>query len=209
MIELNKVCKSFKGKKVIKDFSLCIKEGEFVAITGASGTGKTTILNLIGGLIFPDEGEISVLSIKNPTNKAFQILRRDKLGYIFQNFVLMDNETVLENLKISKMYNPEWSIDLAKTYLELVGLNEAYLHKKIYELSGGEQQRVSIVRLLLKKCSIALADEPTGNLDRTNKIIIIDVFKKMKKQGKTIICVTHDEEVALAADRIVEIKALA
>jgi len=117
----------------------------------------------------------------------------------------MENETVLENLKISKKYNPDWNLEKVNEVLLDVGLDESFLSKKVFVLSGGEQQRVAIARVMLKRCELILADEPTGNLDDENKKLIIHLFKKLKSTDKTIVCVTHNDEMAQAADRIVRI----
>jgi len=206
MIQLKNVNKNFKNRPVLENFSLQVDKGEFVAICGPSGAGKTTILNLIGLLIQPDQGEISLCGFENPTERQIQKIRRETLGYIFQNYVLMENETVLENLEISKKYNSDWNIEKVKEILAEIALDESFLSKKVFELSGGEQQRIAIARVMLKRCELILADEPTGNLDTENKRIVINLFKKLKSMGKTIVCVTHDDEMAQAADRIFDIK---
>ena len=205
MIELRNVYKKFKEQQILENFSLQVYKGEFIVIMGRSGAGKTTILNLIGLLIEPDQGEVSLFDISNPNEKQTQKIRREFLGYIFQNYVLMENETVLENLRVGKKHNPNWTLERVNKVLDEIGLDESFLLKRVYTLSGGEQQRVAIARIMLKRCELILADEPTGNLDSKNKSIIIDLFKKMKAQGKTIICVTHDEEMSLAADRVIQI----
>jgi len=205
MIKLENVSIGFDGKKVLEDFSLIVQEEEFISIVGASGAGKTTVLNLIGLLVKPQKGSVEIAGICNPNAKQIMRLRRENLGYIFQNFVLLENETVLVNLEISKKYSKDWSENKVIETLETVGLDNSYLKKKIYQLSGGEQQRIAIARCLLKPCQIILADEPTGNLDEANKLAIIEIFKKLKGLGKTIVCVTHDLELAKEADRIIKI----
>lgn len=205
MIKLENIYKKFKQRQVLKNFSLEVKKGEFIAICGASGAGKTTILNLMGQLVKPDQGQVTMFGIKDPTDRQIQKIRQVHLGFVFQNYVLMENESVLENLKISKRYNPDWHIEKVNDVLLDLGLDDSYLTKKIYELSGGEQQRVAIARVLLKKCDLILADEPTGNLDEENKQLIIAIFKKLNAMGKTIVCVTHDNDMAQAADYIVRI----
>jgi len=203
MIKLEGINQAFNGKTVLNDFSLEVREHEFVTIMGASGTGKTTILNIIGLLSKPDQGVITIAGYTNPNKKQTLTLRRHHFGYIFQNYVLLENKTVLENLQLSKKYNPDFNNDTMKEALETVGLDLSFLTKKIYQLSGGEQQRIAIARTLLKCCDLILADEPTGNLDQENKMIIISLFQKLKKLGKTIVCVTHDEEMAKHSDRTI------
>jgi len=208
MITLENVCKSFNSRAVLHTLNFHIKENEFVSITGSSGSGKTTILNLIGLLTEPSSGKVLIKGQTVKKEKDIMRLRREVFAYIFQNYVLMDNETVDENFRISKKYNPDYNDSKVKQALTIVGLDENYLSKKVYQLSGGEQQRVAIARAMLKKCEIILADEPTGNLDAENKQIIINLFEKLKEMGKTIVCVTHDDEMAKASDRVIEIEKL-
>lgn len=205
MIKLINVNKNFEKNPVLTNFSLKIEEKEFVSIIGKSGSGKTTALNIMGLLDDPDEGDIEIMGYKNPNVNETMLLRREHLGYIFQNYVLMDNETVMTNLLLSTVYNKKFSKDLLPKTLEMVGLDSSFLKKKVYQLSGGEQQRIAIARIILKPCNIILADEPTGNLDDYNKQIILSLFHKLKDMGKTIVCVTHDKEVANNSDRIIEI----
>ena len=205
MIKLNDINKSFDGKLILSNFSVNIKRNEFISIIGPSGSGKTTLLNIIGMLDKPDDGSVKVLDYENPGVKDIMFLRRNKFGYIFQNYVLMNNETVRKNLLISKAYNKNFNDEVMIKTLEKVGLSESDLGKKVYQLSGGEQQRVCIARVMLKPCEIILADEPTGNLDKKNKEIVISLLHELKKCGKTVICVTHDQDIARESDRIIEI----
>lgn len=202
MIKLSNISKSFGEKTVLDKFSLNIDENEFVTIVGKSGSGKTTLLNIIGLLEKPDEGQVEICSQKNFNNKKIQFLRRYKIGYIFQNYALLENETVKSNLMLATKYTENFNEKTLNNYLKEVELSENILNKKVYQLSGGEQQRVALLRTLIKPCDIILADEPTGNLDIENKEIIIKIFLKMKK---TIVCVTHDEQMAKASNRIIYI----
>jgi putative ABC transport system ATP-binding protein len=208
MIELKNISRSFSGKTILTNFSLSINKGEFVSIIGESGAGKTTVLNMIGLLDKPDKGTVSIDGHLNPNRKVAMYLRRHKFGYIFQNYVLLNNETVKDNLLISHAYSNNFSNEIMINNLEKVGLDATYLEKKVYQLSGGEQQRIAIARVMLKPCEIILADEPTGNLDHLNKEVILNLFKHLKASGKTIICVTHDKEVAEWSDRIINIERL-
>lgn len=203
IVELKNICKTFGNHTVLKDFSLQIKGNEFVAIIGESGAGKTTILNIISMLEKPDAGEVVINGNNHFTKKEIQNLRRYVYGYIFQNYVLIEEETVKENLLISKKYRKNFKEQELEEVVAKVGLPKEYLDHKVYELSGGEQQRVAIARIMLKPCEIILADEPTGNLDVHNKKKVIKLFQQMKTEGKTIICVTHDEQMAKKADRII------
>ena len=200
MISLQHIDKAFGNHQVLKDFSMDIKEHEFVSIMGPSGSGKTTILNLIGLLDTVQIKEKSRIS-----GKDLQYFRRYILGYVFQNYALIENETVMENLLLSKPYSKDFSKKTADKILQKVGLNTECKNQKVFELSGGEQQRIALARVMLKPCEIILADEPTGNLDEDNKKKIIELFLQMKEMGKTIVCVTHDMEMAKSADRILHL----
>lgn len=205
MIELTNVSKSFKNKKVLTNFSLKIAENEFVTIVGNSGTGKSTLINIMSMLDTPDSGTVKFLEWVNPKGKSLLKIRRYHFGYIFQNYVLMNNKTVKENLLISTKYSSyKNQADLIDA-LERVQLSKNYLDKKVYQLSGGEQQRLAIARILLKPCTVIFADEPTGNLDDYNKNIILTLFKNLKENGKTIVCVTHDTDIAKHSDRTISL----
>lgn len=206
IVSLKNINKSFGSNKVLKDFNLEIKEGESIAIVGASGSGKSTLLNVIGMLDSFDSGELVIAGkqISNPNSKEAEMLRRYELGYIFQSFALVDNMTVSENLDIALEYRKDIKDkenEKIKT-LKKVGLEDK-LNTKVYKLSGGEQQRISVSMISLKSCNIILADEPTGSLDDKNKEVIIDFLKDANSLGKTIILVTHDKSVSEICKRIV------
>lgn len=208
MIKLSNINKSFDKRIVLSNISLSIRRNEFVCITGESGVGKTTLLNIIGLLDKPDSGELSLNDKTNFTRREILRLRRQLFGYIFQDYLLMTNKTVEENINISKCGNKKRDKKDTDEIMTKVGLDLSYLNKKVYHLSGGEQQKVAIARMMLKPYELVLADEPTGNLDYKNKKDIIEIFKEIKKTGKTIICVTHDKEVADSADRIINLSKL-
>ena len=212
MIKLSKVYKSFDKRVVLSDVALSVSNNEYVCITGESGAGKTTLLNLIGLLDKPDSGEVSINDKTHFTPREILKLRRIFFGYIFQDYLLMNDKTVQENINISKNIlkyeNGKQDEKDINEILERVRLDSAYLNKKVYQLSGGEQQKVAIARMLLKPYELVLADEPTGNLDYKNKNEIIEIFKEIKKNGKTIICVTHDKDVADSADRVINLSRL-
>lgn len=190
MIQIKNLCKNFDEHVLFKNFNLIINDGDFLCITGDSGTGKTTLLNMIGQLEPYQEGEILFEGKPIETKKDKLDLFRKKLGFIFQNFVLVESKTVEENLKlIRKEDRTDVSIDSA---LKMVGLDDKK-NSKVYTLSGGEQQRVAMARLYLKECKYILADEPTGSLDRKNAEKIFEILKQLNDIGKTIIIVTHDE----------------
>lgn len=212
MIKLSKVCKSFDKQLVLSNVSLSVSKNEFICIVGESGAGKTTLLNLIGLLDKPDSGKVSINDKTYFTSKEILKLRRNFFGYIFQDYLLMNSKTVQENINVSKNIfkceNRKQNEKDINKILEKVKLDSTYLQKKVFQLSGGEQQKVAIARMLLKPYELVLADEPTGNLDYKNKNEIIEIFKEIKENGKTIICVTHDKDVADSADRVINLNKL-
>lgn len=208
MIKLTNINKSFDERVVLSNVSLSIKKNEFVCIIGESGVGKTTLLNIIGLLDKPDNGEVNLCGKIKFSRKDILELRRNFFGYIFQDFLLMQDETVEDNIKISKKYNKELTKKDIEEVMEKVRLNNSYLNKKVCYLSGGEQQKVAIARMMLKPYELVLADEPTGNLDEKNKREVIEIFKDIKKSGKTIVCVTHDKDVSDSADRVINLNNL-
>ena len=212
MIKLSKIYKSFDKRVVLSDVTLSVSNNEYVCITGESGAGKTTLLNLIGLLDKPDCGEVSINDKTHFTPMEILKMRRNFFGYIFQDYLLMNDKTVQENINISKNIlkyeNGKQDEKDINEIMERVRLDSAYLNKKVYQLSGGEQQKVAIARMLLKPYELVLADEPTGNLDYKNKNEIIEIFKEIKKNKKTIICVTHDNDVADSADRVINLSRL-
>jgi len=200
MIEAINITKAFNNEAVVSDFNIKINEGDFVAITGESGKGKTTILNMLGLLEKPDYGEIKVEGVSNLNKKQIMMAQRHKFGYLFQNYALIENETVEDNLKIALEFKKGAKKQTEmKEALHFVNLNSSILKKKIYQLSGGEQQRVAIARLYLKESDYIFADEPTGNLDTKNRDVVFDLLKKLNAQGKAVIFVTHDLELAQKA----------
>lgn len=208
IIELKGVTKSY-NKKILDNFNISINEKEFVAIVGESGKGKSTLLNIVGLLENVDSGEIIIdgeSNIEPNSSKASKILRY-KINYLFQNFALIDEETVMKNHMLALKYvsiNKVDKVNRIKEALDKVGLS-GYEDKKVFELSGGEQQRVAIARCILKPSKIILADEPTGSLDEKNRDKVIGLLKDMNKEGKTILVVTHDKKVAEECGRIIEL----
>ena len=205
MIEIKNLNKMFDDKVIFNNFNLIIEDGEMIAISGASGSGKTTLLNILGKLDKDYSGDIIVdnKNLKSITQTSYL---RNTIGYLFQNYALADNLTVTKNLDFSMKYSDDKSLEAKEHALEMVGLNpKEYLTKKIYALSGGEQQRVALARLFLKPCSIILADEPTGSLDIKNRDIVLEILRKMNKNGKTVILVTHDPYVLTVCDKVIKI----
>lgn len=206
MIEITDICKKYDDKVIFDKYSLKIEEGEFVAIVGKSGCGKSTLLNIIGLLEKVDSGYVCIDHDENirPQGRVAVRIIREKISYLFQNFALVDEETVTYNLKLALHYTKDNKKELIEKALEEVGLS-GYENKKIYQLSGGEQQRVALARVMIKPSKIVLADEPTGCLDAENRDIVFDILRKIQKQGKTVVIVTHDESVAEKCDRVIEL----
>lgn len=203
-VELNCVSKSYKTKKIFDNFSAVIEPQKITCIYGASGTGKSTLLYIIG-LLETYNGCIKYDGkIINSTKEKKSFLAK-KIGFVFQNFGLVDNETVLDNFKLIKNYNSEkeWKFKL-NSCLEKVDLH-GMENKVVYELSGGEQQRVSIAKILFREPDLILADEPTASLDEENKEIVLKLFQKMSMEGKTIVIVTHDRDLMKIADQIINL----
>jgi putative ABC transport system ATP-binding protein len=207
--EMVAVSKSYRGRTVISDMNLTVSDGEMVAVTGKSGSGKTTVLNILGLLEVPDRGSVRLFGERSPrprSSKANELLRW-RLAYLFQNCALIDNETVDYNLQVALAYAKGSSREKRQRKaeaLERVGLTKAGA-KKVYELSGGEQQRVAIARILLKPCDLVLADEPTGSLDAQNRDEVLRMLRELNASGKTMLIVTHDERVTESCDRIIQL----
>ncbi|SDA31497.1 putative ABC transport system ATP-binding protein [Ruminococcus sp. YE71] len=202
MIELKNVSKKFETKTIFSDVSFVINDGEFVVISGKSGCGKSTLLSLISGIERVTTGSITVDGTDLTKTRNKTKFLREKISFLFQNFALSDNKTVMKNLKmIPKNARSSISIEQA---LDILGIADK-ADKPVYTLSGGEQQRVALARVMLKKCDIVLADEPTGSLDIENSEIVIEVLKKLNRAGKTIILVTHDESLKNTGDRLIQL----
>ncbi len=202
MISIKNLRKSYDDKVLFDNFNLDIPDAGFVVITGSSGSGKSTLLNMIGGIEDPDGGTVTVDGFDVTGRRDKRKYFRDVVGFLFQNFALLENRTVKENLEmIEKAGRSGTEINEA---LEKVGLKDA-LNKKVYKLSGGEQQRVALARLMIKKCSLILADEPTGSLDKRNSDMVMEVLRDLNRRGKTVIIVTHDGDIVNRADHVVHI----
>ena len=205
IISLNDIGKQFGDKTVFAHYNLEIEQGEFVSVMGKSGTGKTTLLNIIGLLEKPDYGSIEICGVKNPKFGSFKgtMLLREKISYLFQNYGLIDYETIAYNLELVARFSKSKKSEIkqrCKEVLKQVGL-EGFEKKKIYQLSGGEQQRVAIAKIFLKSSSVILADEPTGSLDSENEKAVMEMLKILNEQGKTIVIVTHSSTVMQFAKR--------
>lgn len=200
IINIKRLTKSYGEKTIFKDFNLEIMRGEYVVFEGKSGRGKTTLMNMIGGIERCDQGEIIVDGIDITSNKKMMGFFRSKVSFLFQNFVLIENKTVLENLMLVKKKGIDK--ERIKSELKKFGL-ENVMKQKVYTLSGGEQQRIALIRVILQDNPIILADEPTGSLDSESGAFVLDVLDELNRNGKTIIMVTHDPIVKLRGNRII------
>ncbi|WP_242274740.1 putative bacteriocin export ABC transporter [Bacillus cereus group sp. BfR-BA-01310] len=204
MIEVRELSKKYNSDYIFKNINFKISRGEMIALIGPSGVGKSTLLNIIGSLESFEEGEVLIDGEKINHKQNIKLLR-DKFGFLFQNYALIDQETVSKNLdialKFTKNINKE---ELKQQVMSKVGLMDK-MNNRIYELSGGEQQRVALARLMLKPCEIILADEPTGALDSENRDMVLRFLKELNQEGKTLLVVTHDPYVAEFCDRKIEL----
>lgn len=206
MIELVNISKSYKEHQVLENLSVTIKQNEMVAIVGASGCGKSTLLNILGQLDQVDKGTY-LYKGKNYTKK--NVNRRNKslrheVSYLFQNYALMNNKSVEENLKVALYYSKENKEERITQVLSLVGMEDVRKYK-ISMLSGGEQQRIAIARLFLKDSEVILADEPTGNLDEENASMVFNLLQTLNQQGKSVVVVTHDERYLHYFDQVIRL----
>lgn len=194
----------------LKAASLEIQEGEFIAIMGPSGSGKSTLMNLLAFLDFPTSGKyyFSGENITSFADDYLAELRNSVIGFVFQQYNLLPRTTALDNVRLPLIYqgiSKREQIKRAQAALRKVGLGERMEHTPA-ELSGGQQQRVSIARALINDPKLIFADEPTGNLDSKSGAEIMQLFKQLNKEGRTIIMVTHGSDVAQHADRVISIK---
>lgn len=214
IIKINNLSKTFndgkKKKTILKNLNLSIKTGQSIAITGRSGCGKTTLLNIIGGLLDFDYGDLFINNVNINSLSLNQIAdyRKNYFGFITQNFNLLDDRNVFENVALPLYYSSIKKSDIQKrvnTILTTLDISH-FAQKNIKNLSGGEKQRVAIARALVKKSKIILADEPTGSLDEKTELDILNIFSKLKNSGITLIIVTHNEKVANNCDLVYELK---
>jgi len=214
MIEFSDIKKSFTSgtvrTDVLKGVTFKVNKGEFAAIMAPSGTGKTTLLNVLGCLMKASSGSylFENQDIETLNDDQLSEIRNKKIGFVFQTFNLLERTSALDNVLLPLVYSDVYPADAAKKasrLIESVGLKER-INYKPSELSGGQQQRVAIARALVNDPAVILADEPTGNLDANSAKEIMEIFKTLHKEGRTIIVVTHDINIARNAGRIIYLK---
>lgn len=214
MILLSNASKSYRSGPltlpVLKNVSLSINQGEFVAIMGSSGSGKSTLLNVIGCLDTLDSGTYQLFgqSVNHLSEDGLARVRLKYIGFVFQSFNLISRYSALRNVELPMVYSrtaPELRRRRAKHALDLVGLGER-IHHTPAQLSGGQQQRIAIARALINNPHIIIADEPTGSLDSKTGHEIMHLFRRLHAAGKTIVMVTHEDDIAAYAQRIVRVK---
>jgi len=210
VVELKGMGKTFKDRQLFQNFNLTVMPGEFLVVMGSSGSGKSTLLNIIGLLDKPDPGSIvRLFGEPAPDINSSQARRllRSRISYIFQNAALIDQDSVEANLKLAQRYSAALKEERAEereAALLLVGLAGTQ-KQKVYRLSGGEQQRLALACMHMRPSELILADEPTGSLDPKNRDVVMEMLQAFNQEGKTLIVVTHDQNIARNADRIVSI----
>ncbi|MCK9422353.1 MAG: ABC transporter ATP-binding protein [Bacteroidales bacterium] len=212
MIQFKNISKTYEknGEATVvalNEVSLSISRGEFVAIIGASGSGKSTLMNILGMLDRPSNGTyyFENREVNKLSDAELAVIRNKKIGFVFQSFNLLPKTSALENVELPLIYSDRKEINgLAADALKKVGMGDRLSHKP-NELSGGQQQRVAIARALVNEPEIILADEPTGNLDSKSGAEVMELFRKLNSEGKTLVLITHDTEIAKKAKRVVNI----
>ena len=207
LVHVEHLEKRFGEVRALDDVSFEVQAGEWIAIMGPSGSGKTTLINILGGLDHPSAGDVSVdgMNVGELGERELTRYRSDKIGFVFQQFHLVPYLTALENVMLAQYFHSITDETEAADALRRVGLEDRLEHLPA-ELSGGEQQRVAIARALINHPKLILADEPTGNLDEANEIIILNLLREMHSAGHTILVVTHSQVIGNLADRRIELE---
>ncbi|MCV3356385.1 ABC transporter ATP-binding protein [Campylobacter sp. RKI_CA19_01122] len=204
IIKISNLNRNFNEVKALQNINLEVKQGEWLAIMGPSGSGKSTLLNILSLMDTQSSGEyfLDDKEVGNLSEEEKSVIRREKIGLIFQQFHLIPYLNALENVMLAQFYHSSIEQKDAIMTLEKVGLSHRLTHLPS-QLSGGEQQRLCIARALVNDPEILLADEPTGNLDEANEKNILELFCKLKQDGKTIVLITHNPDLATFADRTI------
>ena len=204
VISLKNIFKSFKDVHALEDISFEVPKNQWLSIMGPSGSGKTTLINILSLMDNPTSGIYELLGkdVANLSQNEHLKIRRETIGLIFQQFHLIPYLSVLENVMLAQYYHSSVEVGDAKAMLDMVGLGHRFTHLPS-QLSGGEQQRVCIARALINNPEILIADEPTGNLDEKNEGVVLELFQKIKKDGKTIILITHNPNLGKQGDRMI------
>ncbi len=210
MLQLVDIAKTYQDgaveTRVLNSVSFEVSQGEFVAIMGASGTGKSTLMNILGCLDTPTGGtyRLDGMDVFQHDDDTVSAIRNQKIGFVFQQFHLLERASALDNVLLPLIYAehyPNDAEDRGTVALKAVGLGDR-IHHRPNQLSGGQQQRVAIARSLITDPALILADEPTGNLDRSSSLEVISILQKLNREGRTIVLITHDQEVADHAHRV-------
>lgn len=206
MIKLENVDVQYGSLNVLRNFNLEIYEGQFVALCGRSGSGKTTILNLISGFMKPKTGTVLVSgkNVSTLNKKTHRKFLKNEISYLVQDFALLEDETIYENLEFVFDGSRKEKREIVQKTLEKVNIFKD-IDTLVYTLSGGEQQRIALARIMLKKGDIILADEPTGNVDIENASMILGCLSDLAKAGKTVVVVTHDTNFIEMYDEVIYI----
>ena len=215
MIEIENITKTYQTGDIsfqaLKGVSFTIADGEFVAIMGPSGSGKSTLMHILGALDNPTTGtyKLDGKDVSTYTDEELAVIRKNHIGFVFQAFNLLPRTTVLRNVMLPLVYagiEPQERIARATLALQAAGLDEKYFTHLSNQLSGGQIQRVAIARALVNNPSLLLADEPTGNLDSKTSVEVMEIFGKIQEAGNTVVLVTHEEDIARYAKRVVRLR---